>query len=114
MKYLCLVYPDAGFVPGPDTVSDYVATHRAMSGAGVFVDSGALQPASATTTIRVRGDETMLTDGPFAEIKEQVGGYFLLECRDLDEAVRWASTIPGVRRDGAVEIRPLVPIRALI
>ena len=88
-------------------IAEYRSVREAMTEAGVYRGSGALQPASAATTLRVKGNDTLLTDGPFAEIKEQVGGYFLLECADLDEAVRWAGTIPGVRRNGAVEIRPI-------
>jgi len=107
VKYLCLVYPPEGFVPGPATSPDYFDVRAAMKEAGVHLASGALQPPEATTTLSVRDGETILTDGPFAEIKEQVGGYFLLECSDLDEAVRWASSIPGVTRGGSVEIRPL-------
>jgi hypothetical protein len=107
VKYLCLVYPAEGFVPGPATAPDYRDARRTMEKAGVHLASGALQPPEATTTMSIRDGETVLTDGPFAEIKEQVGGYFLLECGDLDEAVRWAATIPGVKAGGSVEIRPL-------
>ena len=73
----------------------------------VLVDSGPLQPPVAATTIRVRNGETLLTDGPFAEIKEQIGGYYVLDCADLDEAVRRAATIPSARY-GAIEVRPLM------
>ena len=107
MRYLCLVYPPAAFVPGPTTAPEYFAVRAAMDEAGVHLASGALQPPDATTTVSMRDGETFLTDGPFAEIKEQVGGYVLLECADLDEAVRWASKVPGVSRGGSVEIRPL-------
>jgi hypothetical protein len=79
-----------------------------MTKAGVYRGSAALQPASSATTLRMRGDDPVLTDGPYAEIKEQVGGFFLLECSDLDEAIRWAATIPGLRRNGSVEIRPIL------
>jgi hypothetical protein len=109
MKYLCLVYPGEDFVPRREDGHDFAAFRTAMTEAGVFLDSGALQPSSATTTVTLRDGETLLTDGPFAEIKEQVGGYFLLECADLDEAVKWAASIPTIRKGGAsVEIRPLV------
>jgi hypothetical protein len=109
VKYLCLVYPGEDFVPRPEDAPDFAAVLRAMTEAGVYLDSGALQPSSATTTVTLRDGDTLLTDGPFAEIKEQVGGYFLLDCADLDEAVRWAATIPTIRTGGAsIEIRPLV------
>jgi hypothetical protein len=107
VKYLCLVYPPEGFVPGPATRPDYFEARAAMDEARVHLSSGALQPPGATTTMSIRDGETVLTDGPFAEIKEQVGGYFLLECADLDDAVRWASRIPGVAAGGSIEIRPL-------
>jgi hypothetical protein len=109
VKYLCLVYPGGDFVPRPEDAPDFIALRRAMTEAGVYLDSGALQPSSATTTVTLRDGETLLTDGPFAEIKEQVGGYFLLECADLDEAVKWATVNPSIRKWGAsVEIRPLI------
>ena len=66
-----------------------------------------LQPPSASTTVRVRGGETLLTDGPAAEIKEQFGGFTLIECDGLDEALKWAQRIPTAR-DGSVEVRPVV------
>jgi hypothetical protein len=68
-----------------------------------------LQPVSASTTVRVRGGETLLTDGPAAEIKEHFGGYTLVECADLDEALRWAAVMPAAD-GGSVEVRPLVPV----
>ena len=107
MKYLCLVYPPAEFSVTAPVVRAFLEMRDAMREAGVFLASGQLQPADSATTLRLRDGDTLLTDGPFAEMKEQVGGYVLLECADLDEAVRWAARIPGVR-DGAVEIRPLV------
>lgn len=110
MKYLCLVYPPEGFGPTPTVVHDYLELRGRMTEAGVFVDSGQLQPVTTATTVRVRGGETLLTDGPFAEIREHVGGYVLLDCADLDEAVRWISQLPGVQ-EGAAEIRPLMEIR---
>lgn len=107
MKYLCLVYPPDGFSPTPSVVRHFVSLRDRMTEAGVFLGSGQLQPVSSATTVRVRGGETMLTDGPFAEIREHVGGYLLLECSDLDEAVKWAALLPGVQ-EGAAEIRPLM------
>ena len=107
MKYLCLVYPPDGFTVTPPVAREFFSVRNAMSAAGVFLGAGALQPISSATTVRVRSGETLLTDGPFAEIKEHVGGYVLLECADLDEAVSWAARLPGVK-DGAAEIRPLV------
>jgi hypothetical protein len=74
--------------------------------AGVLVGGDELGSTRDATTVRVRNDETFVTDGPYAEVKEALGGYFLLECRSLDEAVDWAARIPGAEH-GAVEVRPL-------
>src|SRR5258708_5795075 len=88
-------------------LSDYESATRAMAAGGVLVDSSPLQPASSATTIRVRDGESLVTDGPFAELKEEIGGYYVLDCEDLDEALRWAATIPSARY-GAIEVRPLM------
>jgi hypothetical protein len=114
VKYLCLLYvPEGGPDPGsPDwaeTVAANVATVRTLTEAGVLVDTAPLQPARSATTVRVRDGETLLTDGPFAELKEHLGGYYLLDCADLDEALRWAAVIPAARF-GSVEVRPLIPM----
>src|SRR5262249_32638422 len=74
--------------------------------AGVLVAGEELGPTSDATTVRVRGHETLVTDGPYAEVKEALGGYFLLECTSMDEAVHWAGRLPGAHR-GAVEVRPV-------
>ncbi len=116
MKYLCLLYVAEGSAPAPGTpafsaevVAANVAATGAMTKAGVLLDSAPLHPARAATTLRVRAGETLLTDGPFAELKEQLGGYYLLECANLDEALRWAATIPAAR-SGAVEVRPVMTV----
>jgi len=74
--------------------------------AGALLSSNGLSPIANATTVRVRDDRTLITDGPFAETHEQLGGFFLLECKDLDEAIRWAAKIPHAKY-GSVEIRPL-------
>ena len=107
MRYLCLVHPPDGFAATPPVVREFIALRRAMSDAGVYLSAGQLQPADTATTLRLQDGEPLLSDGPYAEMKEQVGGFVLLDCADLDEAVRWAAQLPGVR-DGAVEIRPMV------
>jgi hypothetical protein len=114
MRYLCLLVGEPGMddpVPGSaefmQMLNDYQAATQAMAASGVLVDSGPLQPPSSATTLRVRGGEPIVTDGPFAEIKEQIGGYYVLDCTDLDEALRWAGMIPAARY-GAVEVRPLM------
>ena len=65
-----------------------------------------LQPASAATTVRIRNGETLVTDGPFAETKEQLGGYYVLECENIDEALEYAAKIPAAE-DGSIEVRPV-------
>ena len=113
MKYIALLYgePDAGPTPGTpefmEMLTGFEAATQAMAEAGILVDSGPLQPPQAATTIRVRNGETLLSDGPFAEIKEQLGGYYVLDCEDLDTALRYAAMIPSARY-GSVEVRPLM------
>jgi hypothetical protein len=85
----------------------YDAFTQQASAAGVLRGGAGLHPVSATTTVRLRDDEVLMTDGPFVESKEQLSGYYLLDCEDLDTAVSWAARIPGARH-GAVEVRPLL------
>jgi hypothetical protein len=75
--------------------------------AGVLAGGDSLHDPSASTPVRVRDDQDLLTDGPFAETKEQITGYFVLECPDLDQAIAWARRIPGARH-GAIEVRPIL------
>jgi hypothetical protein len=110
VQYLCLVYPPADFVVTAPVARQFLALREAMTEAGVFLSAGQLQPVESATTIRVTEGDIVLTDGPFAEMKEHVGGYVLMECRDLDETLAWAAKLPGAQR-GAVEIRPLVRYR---
>ncbi|GAA5180113.1 hypothetical protein GCM10023322_11660 [Rugosimonospora acidiphila] len=115
MKYLLLLHSPSGAPVDQasqeyaDTFAAYAEANAAMAAAGVLLDCAPLQPVASATTVRVRGGRTLVTDGPAAEIKEQVGGYTLLECADLDEALKWASTIPAAS-SGWVEIRPVVPV----
>src|ERR1700680_1647859 len=88
-------------------VSRFQAFTEAATEAGVLRGGAGLHPASATTTIRLRDNEVLMTDGPFVESKEQLSGYYLFECADLDEALAWAARIPSASH-GAVEIRPLL------
>jgi hypothetical protein len=73
---------------------------------GAYVAGEALEPVSTATTVRVKGGERLITDGPFAETKEQLGGFYLLDCKDLDEAIEYAAKIPGAQ-SGCVEVRPV-------
>src|SRR5689334_802149 len=113
MKYIALLYgePDAGPAPGTpefmEMLGEFQSATAAMADAGVLVDSSPLQPPEAATTVRVRDGEAQLSDGPFAEIKEQLGGYYILDCADLDTALRYAAMIPSAKY-GAVEVRPLM------
>jgi len=75
--------------------------------AGVYVAGDALQPTATATTVRSRNDDPITTDGPFAETKEQLGGYYLIDCKDLDAALAWAAKCPGTK-EGAVEVRPVM------
>lgn len=115
MRYLCLLHVAEEGAPAPGTpefaqlVAENVAATGAMAAAGVLVDSAPLHPVRSATTVRVRAGETLLTDGPFAELREELGGYYLLECGDLDEALHWAATIPAARC-GLVEVRPVVAV----
>ena len=113
MKYLLLlnVQEDGRLEPGTPEWDEGVAYYRermgALAEAGVLIDSAPLQPASVATTVRVRDGETVITDGPAAEIKEVLGGYTLVECANLDEALKWAATIPAAEH-GSVEVRPVI------
>jgi hypothetical protein len=115
MRYLFLLYgpdtplPVPGSPEGQQLISEWRTANEAMAKAGVLIDCGPLQPPSAATTVQVRDGETLLTDGPAAEIKEQFGGYTLVDCADLDEALRWAATVPTAF-NGSVEVRPVVQI----
>jgi hypothetical protein len=113
MTYLCLLYGEQNSGPAPGTeefqlmLGEFQTATSAMADAGVLVDSSPLQPPTAATTGRVRDGQTMLSDGPFAEIKEQLGGYYILDCDDLDAALRWVATIPSAKY-GSIEVRPLM------
>ena len=113
MKYIALLYgePDAGPAPGSpefmQMLGEFQSATAAMAEAGVLLDSGPLQPPQAATTVRVRDGQTQLSDGPFAEIKEQLGAYYILNCEDLDTALRYAAMIPSAKY-GSVEVRPVM------
>ena len=117
VKYMFLLYGTSETLPEPGTEefarmrADWDAATVAMARAGVLIDCAPLQPPAAATTLRVRDGETLLTDGPAAEIKEHFGGYTLAECADLDEALKWAATLP-VAHVGKVEVRPVVQVVA--
>jgi hypothetical protein len=88
---------------------DYMAFTKDIVDRGIMQSGEALQATATATTVRVRNGETLSTDGPFAETKEQLGGYYVIEAKDLDEAIEVAARIPDVRR-GSIEIRPIMEI----
>lgn len=111
MKYLCLVYSEEKNLDAvPDT--ECVAYDEEIRKSGHCLASEALQPVDTATTVRVRNGKLSVTDGPFAETKEQLAGFYLIEARDLNEAIQVASRIPPARV-GSVEVRPIRPIREL-
>ena len=81
---------------------------KALVDSGAFVSGDGLQSSATATTLRVEGGERILTDGPFVETKEQIGGFYVIECRDLDEAIDWAAKLPSVQQGGITEIRPVM------
>ena len=113
MKYLCTIYGDETGWENvtPEQMSEimnaYFAFSEAAEKAGVLRGGEGLERSSAATTVRVRDGERVLSDGPFAETKEQLGGFYLLECANLDEAIDWAARIPGAAT-GSVEVRPVM------
>jgi hypothetical protein len=117
MQYLMLIYDDEkGFETATEadskTMTDaYYDYTEEIQKAGVSVASEALQPTSSATTVRVRNGQRLLTDGPFAETKEQLGGFYLVECDTLDEAIDWAAKIPS-SRTGSIEVRPVMKFPA--
>ena len=108
MKYALLIFPKPGSheALGPDEYGPVNAEYLAMRADPRCLGGAHLQPAGTATTVR----EGLVTDGPFADTKEVLGGYYVLEAADLDEALEFALRIPAVRLGGAVEVRPLVEI----
>lgn len=112
MRYLLLINSDREYLASATPAEfealmpEYLAFSAMVQESGEFVDGSPLQDSQTATTVRVRGDESLVTDGPFAETKEILGGYYLLDCKDLDRAIELAGRIPAVR-NGSVEIRPL-------
>ena len=90
-------------------IRDYGALIRSLVKSGQFRGGGPLAPTSSATTVRMKNGKTVFTDGPFAETKEQLGGYHVIECHNLDEALSIATRIPTLPVGGAIEVRPLEP-----
>jgi hypothetical protein len=114
MEYMILIYADERAWAGLEekqlkaAYKEYMDYTQELIKAGVLKGGSELKPVSTATTVRVRGGKVLTTDGPFAETKEQLGGYYLVEVPDLDAAVRWASKCPGAKH-GTCEVRPLNP-----
>ena len=112
MKYLCLVYLDEKRLDElPD--EDCVAYDTAIRNSGHCIASEALESVQTATTVRIRNGKVAITDGPFAETKEQLAGFYMIDARDLDEAIQIAAKIPPARV-GCVEVRPIRPIRETV
>lgn len=112
MKYMMLIYNNASEAPEytPEqqqaVAQAWYAFGNEAKAAGVLLSNNGLAPVSDATTVRVRNGKTLTADGPFAETHEQLGGYYILDCKDLDEAIGWAAKIPGAKY-GTIEVRPL-------
>ena len=112
MQYLLMIYRNEAeqgkmdAATGKKMMDEYGAFTQSIIQSGNFKAGDRLQPASTATTVRVRDGKTLTTDGPFAETREQLGGYYLVEAKDLDAALAIAARIPGAR-DGSIEVRPI-------
>jgi len=111
VEFLALVYgdPDSWESLSDDERSEayegYVAVSRDAQAAGALVDANELESTAAATSVRVRNGDALVTDGPYAEVKESLGGYYLFSCDTIDDAIGWAAKIPAAWTGGAIEIR---------
>jgi len=115
MKYMLLIYAKEGTLSEGDREKCYAESAQLcqeLDGRGQFLAANPLQSIDTATSVRVRNGKPLITDGPFAETHEQLGGYFLVEARDLNEALQVAARIPGARW-GTVEVRPVMEIAGL-
>lgn len=115
MKYLCLIYSDEKqwqTMPEQDAgrmMTEYMAYTSDIMKSGNYIGGNRLEPTHTATTIRIRNGKMSTTDGPFAETKEQLGGYYLIEAKDLNDAIQIGSRIPGARV-GSIEVRPIAEV----
>ena len=118
MKYLCLIYDDEKVwesmsqAESEAYMGEYFAFTDGIRASGQYIAGEALQPVATATTVRIRNGKLSTTDGPFAETREQLGGFYLIEARDLDDAIQVAAKIPAART-GSVEVRPVVDFGAM-
>jgi len=114
MKYLLLIYENEKAFEGiPEAeqgkiFQEYMDYSKGILKSGNYIAGEALQPIATATTVRVKNGKTLTTDGPFAETKEQLGGFYMVEAKDLDEAIKLAAGIPA-SRTGSIEVRPIMP-----
>jgi len=119
MRYAILIYDENSANPSPEppdpavwgeVMSDYWGYTKMLQDRGAYLGGEALQPVPTATTVRSREGRAVTTDGPFAETKEALGGFYLVEARDLDEALEFAAACPAVKYGGSVEVRPIQEI----
>ncbi|HEV8631666.1 MAG TPA: YciI family protein [Thermoanaerobaculia bacterium] len=114
MQYLLLIYSDEAIwaamseAESGKVMGEYMEYTQDIHKSGNYLGGDALQPIATATTVRVRNGKTLTTDGPFAETREQLGGFYLVEAKDLDEAIALAARIPS-SRVGSIEVRPIMP-----
>ena len=117
MKYLCLIYDEEKKLSGMSKsdgdamMGEYFAFTEGIKKSGHYLGGNALQPVQTATTVRVRNGKISTTDGPFAETQEQLGGYYLIEAKDLNDAIQVAAKIPS-SRIGSIEVRPIMEFNA--
>ena len=115
MKYMLLVYLDEQALSDTEREHCYVESAqlaRDLSTSGKYISAGPLHPVATATSLRVRNGKRLVTDGPFAETREQLGGYYLIDAKDLDDAMSIAERVP-VSKVGTIEIRPVLEIKGL-
>ena len=115
MKYMLLIYMEPNAMTEAEREHCYVESTQLaqnLNASGQYLAANPLHPTATATSVRVRDGKPLVTDGPFAETREQLGGYFLIDAKDLDEAIGIASRIPGARK-GTVEIRPVMEVSGL-
>jgi hypothetical protein len=115
MKYMLLIYADENVLTEPERQACYAESTQLchnLESKGQYLGANPLQSVTTATSVQVRNGKRLVTDGPFAETREQLGGYFMVEAKNLDEAIDIAGQIPGARK-GTVEIRPLVELHNL-
>ena len=116
MRYILLIYENESSAAtrseeeGKKNFGEWMAYDEAMRKAGVKLAGEPLEPTPTATTIRLDGEKVVPTDGPFAETKEQLGGYYIIEAKDLDEATEWAARMPHLGAGGSAEIRPVMEL----